>query len=197
MLLFSVQVIALSNNQLAILFGVCERTIVNYIKLAREDLHKNLVPKFINYNDCSVLIAHNTSMAKTLFNIPNDNTYIFDAIYRLARKSKNYAEQKQLWSEQKKMPLVKPMVGCLPNGWILFVLGPFNVTHNDATMLDCFRYSDEMNTIHEGDIVLVDRGFRDVVNFLTTNKKLHVYYSRLSQLDTIEANTSRFVTKCG
>jgi len=45
-------------------------------------------------------------------------------------------------------------------------------THNDATVLqDCFsRYLDEMNTIHEGDIVLVDRGFRDVMNFLTTNK---------------------------
>jgi len=51
-----------------------------------------------------------------------------------------------------------------------------------------------MNTIHEGDIVLVDRGFRDVVNFLTTNKKLHVYCPGLGQLDTIEANTSRFVT---
>jgi len=94
------------------------------------------------------------------------------------------------------MPLVKPMVGCLPNGWILFVFGPFNVIHNDATILqDCFsRYSDEMNTIHEGDIVLVDKGFRDVVNFLTINKKLHLL--SLGQFDTIEANTSRFVTKC-
>jgi len=54
---------------------------------------------------------------------------------------------------------------------------------------------DEMNTIHEGDIVLIDRGFRDV-NFLTTNKKLHAYCPGLGQLDTIEANTSRFVTKC-
>jgi len=63
-----------------------------------------------------------------------------------------------------------------------------------------------MNTIHEGDIVLVNRSFRDVVNFLTTNKKLHVYcpgldiievnISRISQLDIIEVNISRFVTKC-
>jgi len=49
----------LSNNQLAFLFGVCKRTIANNINLAREDLHKNLVPKFINYNDRSVLITHN------------------------------------------------------------------------------------------------------------------------------------------
>jgi len=86
------------------LFGVCERTIANYINLAREDLHKNLVPKFINYNDRSVLIAHNTSMAKTLFDMPDDKTCsIFDVTYRSAQKSmKNYAGQKQLWSEQKK-----------------------------------------------------------------------------------------------
>jgi len=42
------------------------------------------------------------------------------------------------------MPLVKPMVGCSPG--VLFVLGSFDATHNDATILqDCFsRYSDEM-----------------------------------------------------
>jgi len=86
---------AFSNNQLAFLFGVCERTIASYINLAREDLHKNLVPKFINYNDRSVLIAHNTSMAKTLFDISDDKTCsIFDTTYRLAQKSKNYARQK-------------------------------------------------------------------------------------------------------
>jgi len=66
----------LSNNQLVFLFGVCEQTIANYINLAKENLHKNLIPKFINYNDRSVLIsiAHNTLMAKTLFDILDDKT---------------------------------------------------------------------------------------------------------------------------
>jgi len=87
-----------------------------------------------------------------------------------------------LWSEQKKMPLVKSMMDCSPDGWVLFVLGSFDATRNNATILqNCFsRYSDEMNTIHEGDIVLIDRDFRDVVNSLTTNKKLHVYYQAWS-----------------
>jgi len=79
------------------------QTIGNYINLARKDLHKNLIPKFINYNDRSILIAHNTLMAKTLFDILDDKTCsTFDAIYHLAQKSKNYAGQKQLWSEQEK-----------------------------------------------------------------------------------------------
>jgi len=121
-----------------------------------------------------------------LFDIFDDKTCsIFDATYHLAQKSKNYAEQKQLWSEQKKSHSLNLWVVCL--GWVLFILEPFDATHNDATILqDCFsRYSDEINIIHEGDIVLVDRNFRDVVNFLTTNKKLHIYCPGLGQLDTI------------
>jgi len=50
-----------------------------------------------------------------------------------------------------------------------------------------------MNTIHESDFVLVDRGFRDV-NFLSTNKKLHVYCPGLGH-DAIDANTSRIIMK--
>jgi len=134
MLLFFCASYAFSNNQLAFLFGVCERTIANYINLARENLYKNLVSKFINYNDRSVLITHNTPMTKTLFDIPDDKTSIFDLTYLLAQKSKNYAGQKQLWSGQKKMPL-KPMMDCSPDGWVLFVLGPFDAIHNDVTIL--------------------------------------------------------------
>lgn len=51
------------------------------------------------------------------------------------------------------------MIGCTPDGWILFVL--FDATQNDATILqDCFnRYEDQMSILQEGDVVLVDRGF--------------------------------------
>jgi len=49
------------------------------------------------------LIDYYILMAKTSFDIPDDKTCsIFSTIYRLAQKSKNYARQKQLWSEQKK-----------------------------------------------------------------------------------------------
>ena len=48
----------------------------------------------------------------------------------------------------------------------------------------------------EGDHVLVDRGFRDVLHLLTETKKLYVHYPGLGQLETMEANMSRFLTKC-
>lgn len=120
------------------------------------------------------------------------------ALYSFNPKSKNFAGQKQLWSEQKKMPLVKPMVGCSSDGWVLLVLGPYDATHNDATILkDCFsRYSNKMNTIQKEDIILIDRGFRVVFDFLTNEKNLRVYSPGLGQLNTTEANMSRSVTKC-
>ena len=81
------------------------------MNLAKEDLLQNLFPQFINNNDRSVLSSHNTQMAKILFDIANDNAcLVFDVSYRLAQKSSNFAGQKQLWSEQEKMPLVKPIV---------------------------------------------------------------------------------------
>jgi len=72
----------LITNLLFCLEFASERLLITLI-LAREDLHKNLVPKFINYNDRSILIVHNTPMAKTLFDIPDDKTCsIFDATNR-------------------------------------------------------------------------------------------------------------------
>lgn len=88
---------ALSNNRLTFLFNVSERTIANYMSNARKDLLENFVLQFINNNDRSVLVNHTTPMTKELFDIPDDKACcIFDATYRLAHKSKNFAGQKQL-----------------------------------------------------------------------------------------------------
>lgn len=95
---------SLSDEQLSFLFGVCRRTIENHMNSGKEDLHKNLVPQFINRNDRSVFLSfHTTPISKVLFDIPDDKAcIIFDATYRLAQKYANYAGQKHLWSEQKK-----------------------------------------------------------------------------------------------
>lgn len=189
----------LSNEQIGYLFGVSRTTIARFTSSARDDLMKNLVPKFINYVDRSILLGHNTPMAKVLYDIPPDKLcFIFDATYRFAQKSANFAGQKLLWSEQKKAPLTKPMVGCTPDGYVAYVLGPYDAKHNDASILqDCFdRYPQILSTVQSGDFVLVDRGFRDVLSFLKDEKELNVFCPGLGQLDTKEANASRFVTKC-
>lgn len=87
------------------------------------------------------------------------------------------------------------MVDCSSDGYVLFLLGPFTTKHIDATILkECLETNQHvMNTISEGDIILVDRGFR-VMEFLRKEKKLNVYCPGLGQLDTLKAN-SWFVTK--
>jgi len=113
------------------LFGVCEQTIANYNNLAREDFHKNLVPKFINYNDRSVLTAHNTPIAKTLFDIPDDKTCsIFDTTYCLTQKLKKYGGKNNCGVSKRKCHSSNQMVSCSSSvGYFLF----FDATHNDAT----------------------------------------------------------------
>lgn len=189
---------SLSNEQMSLLFGCCERTIANHIRLARDDLIRNFVPIFLNNNSRETLIQHKTFMSQTLFDIPvNKGCVIFDGTYRLCQKSKNFAGQKNLWSEQKKLPLIKPMVGCTPDGYVLFVLGPYDAKHNDATILqECFeRYEDTLAIIEEGDFMFLDRGFRDVLTYLTEIKKIRAYIPGLGCLETLEANITRFITK--
>lgn len=188
---------SLSNEQLSFLFGCCEQTIANYMNEARSDLLENLVPGFINNNDRKVLLAHNTPMAKALFDLGEENAVcLFDATYRFVQKSKNFAGQKMLWSEQKKMPLTKPMVGCAPDGYVLYVLGPYDATHNDAVILkDCLvRYKETLDVLQKDDVIIVDNGFRDAVDTLK-DRGLVAYVPGTGQRDTVEANKARFVTK--
>lgn len=156
---------SLSNKQLSFLFGCCEQTIGNCMNKARSDLLQNLVPRFLNNNDRNIILNHNTPIAKALFDVGDQNgVCLFDATYRFVQKSKNFAGQKQLWSEQKKMPLTKPMVGCAPDGYVIYVLGPYDATHNDATILrDCLvRYKETLAGLQANDVIIVDNGFRDV-----------------------------------
>jgi len=91
-------------------------------------------------------------------------------------------------ASKKNMLLIKPMIGCAPDGYVLFVLGPYDATHNDATILqDCFeRYENQLSTIQEGDFMFVDRGFCDVMQFLTEkNQCLLPWNGRLIRLNAI------------
>lgn len=188
---------SLSNKQLSFLFGCGEQTIADHMKIARNDLTKNFIPQFLNSTDRNVILNHNTPMAKALFDISDKNGAVcFDATYRFCQKSKNFEGQKNLWSEQKKMPLTKPMVGCAPDGYVLFVLGPYDAKHNDAAILkDSFdRYEDILSVLEKDDVVIVDNGFRDVLKDIQ-KKDLIPYIPGTGQRDTMEANKARFVTK--
>lgn len=87
-------------------------------------------------------------------------------------------------------------MGCAPDGYVLFVLGPFDAIHNDATILkDCFnRYEELLAILRENDVIFVDNGFRDVMENLK-QRKLLAYIPGTGGRHTLETNKSRFVTK--
>lgn len=87
------------------------------------------------------------------------------------------------------------------DGTIVYMIAPYPGTQNDASILkSLFDTTVLFDSLQEGDILLLDRGFRDVVPMIT-EKGLVVKMPSLlqnsvrkGQLTTIEANRSRLVT---
>ena len=96
------------------------------------------------------------------------------------------------------------MVMVTTTGYILTIFGPFfsNFQNNDASILKHImlnNYEDILNWTNEGDIMLLDRGFRDslgVLKALGIDVAMPSFLDRNKrQLDVYDANRSRFVTK--
>ena len=89
----------------------------------------------------------------------------------------------------------------LPNGYILDTIGPFNGNMNDATIADNITRTcnDLIQWCDYGDVMIVDRGFRDVIDAFTDlgyEPKMPCFLTkRQKQHDVEEANRSRLVTK--
>ena len=133
----------------------------------------------------------------------NQFVIVCDGTYCYCQKSSNNKVQRKTYSCQKKRHLVKIFVICTSDGYIVDILGPYAASDNDATILRDIIHKE--NSIKEmllkEDILLLDRGFRDVALELkqkyNLNPKLPTCVPpERKQLTTREANESRFVTKC-
>ena len=105
----------------------------------------------------------------------------------------------------KNRPLVKPMMVCTTTGYILGVFGQYyaDYRNNDAAITKHIfqRNIDDIKTwLKDDDILVVDRGFRDCLEFLhhLGHKTEMPYFlpKGRKQHTTLESNSSRFVTKC-
>ena len=154
-------------------------------------------------------INHNSELVNELFDLNGQKfALIADATYIYCQKSSNNRVQRNTYSVQKKCHLVKPMVICATDGYIVDVFGPYAAKDNDATILRHIleKEKDAENgkfdeIFLEGDLVLLDRGFRDVAVELREKYKLCPKLPTCvppsqKALTCIEANSSRFVTKC-
>lgn len=169
------------------------------------DAEQILTPGFGHIAHEDFCQQHTTTVAKTLFtNESSQAVIILDGTYVYIQKSSNYRFQRQSYSLHKHRSLVKPMVIVASDGYILSVLGPYlaDYHNNDAAITKhLFKHNLEKinDWMEENDVCIVDRGFRDAVEFLEDhgyNVKMPFYLNKNSkQHTTEEANKSRLVTK--
>nr|XP_022308113.1 uncharacterized protein LOC111114116 [Crassostrea virginica] len=104
----------------------------------------------------------------------------------------------------KRRPLLKPMMIVSTTGYIVSVLGPYlaDPKNNNSSILNHSIHSNTeeiKNWVEEGDIFVVDRGFRDseaVLNDLGIRMEMPAFIPKgQRQLSAEEANSSRLVTK--
>ncbi|CAF3548310.1 unnamed protein product [Rotaria socialis] len=197
-----------SNRVLACLFHLkSKRTVSRIFHQVREALMKYFVPLNLGFQHITrdvVLNYHQTVIATELLtNEPDQVVLIADGTYLYCQKSSNNEFQRRTYSNHKHRHLIKPMIITASNGYILSVLGPFfaNSSNNDAAILKhCLLNNEQqiLNWLRDDDILVLDRGFRDVVNTLS-RLRLQVampgFLHNQKQFSPDEANRTRFVTK--
>lgn len=185
-------------------FNVTKVTVQRLISQIRSVLKIDFVPHYVNYiRNREDLIQHNTEMSNALFDGNNEQKVMLvaDGSYIYVHKSQNYMHQKKTFSGQKKRNFIKVMNVTACDGTIIYSIAPFPGTSNDASILkDLFESTIMFDNLLPGDIMLLDRGFRDVVKTIE-NKGIVVKTpsnvqssERKGQLTTIDANRSRLVT---
>ena len=147
-----------------------------------------------------VLLMNTTPAARRLLGLREDQVaLVLDGTYIRHQKSSNNAFQRRSYSGQKKVPLCKPFTICTTNGFIVDFAGPFPGTANDATIVrEVLKDPKLLALLLPGDALVVDRGFRDAVDFMKS-MSFQVFMPAMKgkrkQIPCDEANTSRLVTK--
>lgn len=176
------------------------QAVSEYVSNVIRSFEKDVLPFQLGVNAFSrqwLIDNHTTELAKKLFNVENVLILICDGTYVYHQKSNNNEYQRKSYSGQKKTHLCKPFTICTTDGFIIDMLGPFYGTENDASIMRKVIPSLK-NLIRPGDIFVLDRGFRDVVDFLQSHGyrvMMPALKRNRKQLTTAEANDSRYVTK--
>jgi hypothetical protein len=168
--------LGLSNDVLSTLFSIGDkRTIGHIVESARNALIKHFVPLHLGFQhiDRETVIKYHTRPLATQL-LTNGNAaaiLVLDATYLYVQKSTNNLLQRKLFSLHKNRPLIKPMMIVATNGYIVSAIGPYYADwrNNDANITNHLlrtNQEDILNWLKAGDTLVVDRGFRDVLDFV-------------------------------
>lgn len=197
----------LSHSVLSVLFKISRRVIGKCIHTVTKALMVNFVPLHLGLEHISredFIKNHTRKVTNKLFTNCQDDVVILivDGTYIYIEKSNNYSFQRRTFSMHKHRPLVKPMILVSTTGFILEVLGPYYADgkNNDASIFNSVLSSESSRLrkwLSSGDILIVDRGFRDSVELIEDIgliPKMPHFLENKNQHTTIEANESRLIT---
>lgn len=201
----------LSDDFLSVLFQYPTRQVTSLaVATTRQSLMQRFVPTNIGFESITreqYIERHVSEYPNILYNpepdIPRAIVKV-DGTYSYIPKSSNFRALRQSFSLHKGRHLVKPALIVAPDGYILEIQGPYfsDTRNNDAAMLRN-EFENDMEHMHEwfqeGDIFILDRGYRDITEFLDNQGvswKMPAFLERnQKQLTTEQANDSRLVTK--
>lgn len=192
----------LTCNEIAPLFKVNPRIVMSRVRKVRQVLHREFVPIHLFNWSRQDLLRNTSALSRRLYKISDETAVItLDGTYIYTISSSNYNFQKESYSMQKRRNLVKFMMAVATNGMILGAYGPFSAGKNDATILNeiMSKTGSIFDLLLPGDVVVVDRGFRDCIRSLKRRElivKIPAFIGRnKSQFTTKQANTTRNATK--
>ena len=182
-----------------------EQQVSDFCASIINSFEKNMLPTQFGFTAFprEHLIEKETSIiAKNLHNITDQLALIFDGTYIRHGKSTNNENQRKSYSGQKKTPLCKPFTICTTTGYIIDMPRAFYGTQNDAQIMKIVMQDPNglRSLMKNGDLCIVDRGFRDVKTYLEEEGYrilMPALKGKRNQLTTKEANDSRLVTKVG
>lgn len=189
---------------MALKYKTSRVTIGQIVKRGRNIILQNFVPNNLGYRNCTreLLKNHTTDLARLLYcNDPEKCVIICDGTYVYCNSSSNYSHQRHTYSGQKRRHLFKIMKFITVDGFIIDIFGPFRANQNDAEILKViFEKTSFKNILKAGDVVLVDRGFRDCMTTfqsLGLDAKIPAFIQKGTngQLTTDQCNKSRLITK--
>ena len=127
--------------------------------------------KKLNANKVGILnLTHTTELSKTIFE-PNEDAVmsVWDGTYIFIQKSSNYFFQKESFSMHKHRNLLKIMIIISTTGHIIECFGPYFAKGNNnhaKISQDTLKDKTRINGFFKDqDIFIVDRGFRDILEF--------------------------------
>jgi hypothetical protein len=169
--------LGLSHQALCTLFGLeNKKQVTRILDSACSALTQYFVPNHLGFNHImrtDVIQKHTRPLAQQLLadNDPDKAIIILDGTYVYIQKSHNNILQRRTFSLHKGKPLVKPMMVVSSDGYIVAALGPYfaDGKNNDSEIAKNLLYNNIQgfrDWLNPGDVIVVDRGFRDCLSDL-------------------------------